>query len=116
MRKLLNETIDSYNQYIEKIPSGALYIANRLREDKISEALLGIKSFSEGVIWLVEASDLLQKNGVSKKLEIGKIQDFLSEINNGLEIQDFILVADMFEYEIAPFFEECTIYEVSKTD
>ncbi|WPK12408.1 hypothetical protein R6U77_01580 [Lysinibacillus louembei] len=113
MNNLLSETIESYNQYVEKIPSGAFYIANCLRTDNITEALSGIKAFSEGVIWLIDVKGLLKKNQVNVELSIEKIQEFLIEINTGLEMQDYILVADMFEYEIAPFFEECMLNKVS---
>lgn len=106
MDNLIVETIESYNMYVEKVPVGAEYIANSLREDNVKEALRAIKDFSEGVLWLSEASELLKSNGVTANLNIEKIQEFLIEINNGLELQDYVLVADMFEYEIAPFFVE----------
>ncbi|MCS1383983.1 hypothetical protein NXZ75_17390 [Lysinibacillus sphaericus] len=102
----IKDLIESYNDYVKKIPGGAIYIANYLREDKLNDALTAIKDFSEGVLWLSEASDLLMKNGAHAALNIGQIQEFLIEVNDGLEKQDYVLVADMFEYEIAPFFEE----------
>lgn len=102
----IKELIESYNDYVKKIPVGALYIANYLREDNLNNALTAIKDFSEGVLWLSEASDLLVKNSVEAALNIEQIQEFLIEVNDGLEKQDYVLVADMFEYEIAPFFEE----------
>lgn len=106
MEHLIVETIESYNMYIEKVPAGAEYIANSLREDNVNVALQAIKDFSEGILWLSEVSQLLKSNGVTANLNIEKIQEFLIEINNGLEKQDYVVVADMFEYEIAPFFSE----------
>lgn len=105
------EVIESYNEYVGKIPQGAIYIANSLREDKLNEALLTIKDFSEGLIWLSDAANLLGKNNVEVSLNIEKIHDFLNEINDGLEIQDFMLVADLFEYEITPFFQKLKLIE-----
>ncbi|PJO41199.1 hypothetical protein [Lysinibacillus xylanilyticus] len=102
----INELIESYNDYVKKIPGGAIYIANYLREDKLNDALIAIKAFSEGVLWLSQACDLLVKNGAEVALNIEQIQEFLIEVNDGLEKQDYVLVADMFEYEITPFFEE----------
>ncbi|MCT6925674.1 hypothetical protein [Metasolibacillus sp.] len=112
MNNIINETIESYNQYMEKIPVGALYIAECLRTDKISEALSDITAFSEGVLWLIDVKILLARSHINAQLEIEKIQEFLSEINMGLEINDYVLVADMFEYEIAPFFEELVVNKV----
>lgn len=102
----VNDVIESYNEYIDKLPNGIMTIANTIREDKVTEALRMILDFSEGVSWLVQATQLLQANNVKVEFETEKIQEFLEEINGGLEIQDFVLVADLFEYEISPFFEE----------
>ncbi|WP_342559404.1 hypothetical protein [Metasolibacillus sp. FSL K6-0083] len=111
MNEVVSEVVESYNQYIKNIAPGSLQIATHLRQDEIQEALQLILQFSEGMGWLVQASDLLAKNEVKTTLQIDQIHDFLNEINSGLEIQDYVLVADMFEYEIAPFFEQVTQIE-----
>lgn len=105
MKDLIHETIETYNEYLKKVPNGTIYIATSLREDNEKDALQAIKDFSEGVIWLAEASELLNKNGATANLTIQRVHDFLMEINEGLEKQDYLLVADLFEYEITPFFE-----------
>jgi len=107
----MNEVIDSFNQYIKNIAPGSLQIAEHLRKDEIQESLQLILHFSEGMIWLVQASDLLKQNDVQVTLHVEQIHEFLNEVNNGLEIQDYVLVADMFEYEIAPFFEQAAQIE-----
>lgn len=104
----LTEVMESYNEYVKNVPTGAEYISLCLRDDKLSEGLLAIRDFSEGVLWLSDASELMQKNGAKAELNIEQIQAFLIEVNEGLEKQDYLLVADLFEYEIAPFFEEVT--------
>ncbi|WP_431029183.1 hypothetical protein [Lysinibacillus sp. LZ02] len=104
MEDILNETIFSFNEYIEKLPGGCMMIANTLRDDRIAEALTHIRDFSEGAGWIIEASGLLQENNVSITFDMTKIIDYLEEINNGLSIGDYNLVADIFEYEIVPFF------------
>ncbi|MGG0662687.1 hypothetical protein ABE042_01090 [Viridibacillus arvi] len=111
MTKILYEALESYNEYIKKIPTGCQKIADNFREDKINESLKLIIYFTEGANWLLEVSELLRKNGFLVNLETEKIHEYLNEINQGLEIHDYILVADMFEYEIAPFFENCRIIE-----
>lgn len=105
------EVVESYNAYIQNVAPGSLQIAEHLRKDEVQEALQMILQFSEGMGWLVQASDLLSQNNVKVNLQVEKIHEFLNEINTGLEIQDYVLVADMFEYEIAPFFEQATQVE-----
>ncbi|WP_322555628.1 hypothetical protein [Sporosarcina beigongshangi] len=102
----LHELIESYNEYIKKMPTGCQKVADSLREDRISEAMQDIIDFSEGANWLAKMSEYFRENGILVNLETGKIHEYLHEVNSGLEIQDYIVVADMFEYEIMPFFDE----------
>jgi len=106
MEKEILEVLESYNEYLGKIPFGSEYIANNLREDNIADALKAISNFSEGVIWITEANKLLNAGGVNAEMDIDKIKEFFIEINEGLENKDYLLVADLFEYEIATFFSE----------
>lgn len=111
MSEELQEVIESYNSYIQNVATGSMKIAEYLRQDEIAEAMQLILHFSEGMGWLTEAAELLTKNDVKVQLEVANIHEFLNEINSGLEIQDYVLVADMFEYEIAPFFAQAVQIE-----
>lgn len=102
----LQEVVASYHEYIQNIPSGANYIAELLAKGKNDEALAIIQNFSEGILWLIEVTPLLEEHGVAIQLPINEIQEFLVEINDGIAKKDWVLVADLFEYEIASFFEE----------
>ncbi|GLC87826.1 hypothetical protein [Lysinibacillus piscis] len=114
MEAIITETIKSYNQYMQKMPAGSMIISNLLREDRVTEALENIRNFTEGVIWLIEVDNLVTQNGMSSELNIDKINEYLNEINDGLTIQDYSLVADLFEYEISPFFENVQQISVQK--
>lgn len=114
MDQLIKDTIYSYNEYLLKMPSGCQSIADDIRKDNLSGAFKSILEFSEGAGWLISVNSLLEKNSYINPINTQKINEFLNEINSGLEIQDYVIVADMFEYEIKPFFEECTLYEISK--
>ncbi|WP_042471099.1 hypothetical protein [Bacillus ndiopicus] len=112
MQELIRETMESYNNYIINVKEGALKIADKLRTEDIKGALTLISDFSEGSIWLVDVNKKLMDLGYLVKLEMNVIQEFLIEINEGLENQDYILVADIFEYEISPFFDQLEQYEI----
>lgn len=109
----INEVVQSYNEYIQNIAPGSLQIAEYLRQDDVQAAVQLILQFSEGMSWLVQAGELLTQNDVHVNLQAEQIHEFLNEINNGLSIQDYVLVADMFEYEIAPYFESLQSLEVN---
>lgn len=102
----LQEVVASYKNYIQNLPEGANYIAEQLAEGKHDEGLVAIQDFSEGMLWLIEVKPLLEEHGVMIALPINQIQEFLVEINGGIAKKDWVLVADLFEYEIASFFEE----------
>ncbi|MFB7160416.1 hypothetical protein [Lysinibacillus sp. NPDC056232] len=73
----------------------------------LQDAMNMIDSLAEGLIWMSEVKRLLTQQGVLVKFDEQQIEEFLIEINNGIEINDYVLVADMFEYEISPFLQGC---------
>lgn len=107
------EIKEEYNNYLDRVGNASLIIAELLREKQLTEALGLIGDFSEGVNWLSEVNSKLKLLNESVELKIDSIKEFLIEINSGLEIQDFILVADLFEYEISPFFINCRKYDLT---
>lgn len=114
LNDLIVETVESYNAYLSKLPAGCKQIAEQFRIDQIQEALNEIKNFTEGIIWMADASGLLKANEVSVDFKLEKIQDFLIEINDALAIQDYNLVADLFEYELVGYFEEMPLIQVEQ--
>lgn len=111
MEQIILETMESYNHYVGEIVKGSIKIADDLRTGNVDSALTMIKDFSEGLLWLMEVNQKLTDLGKQAELDVNNIQDFFVEINEGLENKDFVLVADIFEYEIAPFFEQVELYK-----
>lgn len=109
--KEVENVIESYATYIEKLPTGCMMISEQLREGNIQGSLDNIKNFTDGLLWLMKAKELLESNGVVIKFSILDIQKHLNEINNGLEVEDYFLVADLFEYEMVPYFQSLNSYE-----
>ncbi|MDM5246495.1 hypothetical protein [Lysinibacillus sp. G4S2] len=112
MNEMISEIINSYNEYLEKIPQGCESIINSAKSETPLDALQLITQFTEGVDWLVQVNEKLSTLSYENPLYVNKIHDFLEGINKGLEIQDFLRVADIFEYEIKPYFESIPPYEI----
>jgi len=106
MKNIVYETQESFYDYIGRVVQGSETIANYLREDKIGEAMQLIIQFSEGVSWLIKVIILMKDHNYHININPDQMNEFLVEINDGLERQDYVIVADMFEYEIKPFLEE----------
>ncbi|KGR83798.1 hypothetical protein [Lysinibacillus odysseyi] len=100
------EIVNEYYKYISKIPTGLQYISDNLRTDNVPLALDEILNFSEGLSWITKVEHILIEQGVNTHLNKQQLDNFLNLINEGLEKQDFVLVADIFEYEILPYFEQ----------
>lgn len=100
------EILESYNSYIKNLSKGSKKLAEYFRTDKLEEGFEGILDLSEGLTWLSLSNEFLAaKNKIAKK-DFSALQSFLLEINEGLKVRDYILVADILEYEIATYFEE----------
>ncbi len=100
------EILDEYFKYVTKIPAGLQFIADNLRTDNIPTALNEILNFSEGITWINQMEEVLVEQGVNSNLNKQQLEHYLNLINEGLEKQDFVLVADIFEYEVLPYFEQ----------
>lgn len=105
MEEIVKESLEMYVQYMEALPSNCLKIANLIKEDSILIAIDLIRQYTEGMDWLIQMNQLLVSHGVIEELNIEELQGFLVEMTDALQIQDYVLIADLFEYEIAPFFE-----------
>lgn len=107
MDNLVIDTQQSYYEYIQNVVKGCQSISDHLREDNTSEALQEIYQFTEGIDWLVKVEELMIQNNFIIHSYVKDAIPFLLEINDSLEKQDFVYVADLFEYELQPIFEKC---------
>lgn len=106
MEHVLHETLNSYNEYLKKLPEGCLKIAELFRQYQVQNALDNVSNFAEGAIWLLETANLLKQNDVNIVINLEQVDAFLDEIVQAIEVQDYNLVADLFEYEIVEFFKQ----------
>ncbi|MFJ8514658.1 hypothetical protein [Lysinibacillus xylanilyticus] len=110
MDTIILETIESYNEYLKKVPKGCQFIIDKLNEGAIDEAMDVILQFSEGVSWILEINHRLNKLHFTNQLEVDTIHRLLDDVNNAIELQDFHAVSNIFADQIKPFFEKCLPY------
>lgn len=108
MENLLVETRESYYEYISKVETGCLTIANQLRIGNMNEAFSGIMNLAEGIQWLLSVEQLMLANNYKIKSRINEANDYLKDINEALENEDYVQVADLFEYEIHEIFSSAS--------
>ena len=100
----LEEIIESYNEYVKQLGTGTINLANLFRQKNNKDGLMGVTSFSEGMEWLIAINKHFLMNEIVTNFDELKIIGFLEEINEALLVEDYFLVADLFEYEIADYF------------
>ncbi|MEK4761875.1 hypothetical protein MHH85_16575 [Viridibacillus sp. FSL E2-0187] len=110
----LIELIESVNLYMSKIPNGCTKIAEFLRNGQRDEAYNSISNFVEGIEWVSSSFNILKNNNYSIIFNEEKMKSLLLEVNDTLEQRDQNVLADLFEYEIASFFEEESQLAIAK--
>lgn len=104
MTNLIEETQNSYYDYITQISKGSLLISNKLREGDITLATTSILDLVEGLSWLLQVEEAMKENNYTILSATQAAAEHLNEINEALSRADYVFVADLFEYEISPIF------------
>lgn len=95
------EVLGSIYEYIGKLIDGIEKMANKFYEGYDKEGCEILSFASEGLEWVIKALEIF-KNEINTENQQKALVENFTEINNGLENEDYILVADIFNYEITP--------------
>lgn len=109
LERSINESID----YMESsLLENIMEISMGFREGEISKASQQVSVITETFYWLLDLVDFMAKHGVFNDAEmdlndfqISDFTSFLKEIMDAQEVKDYVLVADLLEYEIHPLIE-----------
>jgi len=105
---MLNERIEvlqSADKYLYNLRNGVVKLVELMQAEKEQEAILLIPEISDGITWIMNAVDLtrdIHKNEIGTSL----INEHLESIIEGLENEDYILIGDIFNYEIIPILDK----------
>lgn len=116
MNELMQETQKTYYEYVLRIEQGCQQIANMFRIGQQAEALQTIIDLSEGMGWLVAVEQHMAEQNYKINSQTKDALEMLNEVNEALEIGDFVTVADLFEYEIAPMFASASEWIFEKVE
>ncbi|WP_315077708.1 hypothetical protein [uncultured Clostridium sp.] len=99
------EVLVTANEYIDNLKNGANKVTDYIEVGNEQEGIGLIPLIADGVEWLLNAIDLT-KNIHKGTIDTIKISEKLCEIVEALENEDYILVGDLFKYEILDILEE----------
>ncbi|MDR6553602.1 hypothetical protein [Paenibacillus qinlingensis] len=111
---LVNETLETITEYLPKLIQANQHLIEDFREDREFDALQLLNGFIEGVEWVLTASQMINNHENVFTPVSSTFNQHLNAINEGLAQGDFLVVADILEYEIDPILAE--IFNESKRD
>jgi hypothetical protein len=99
------EVLNTAYTYMEKLISGINAAVELFRAGNEYDALEYMKYIIEGLQWEIEVL-ALTRSEIVQDLNPDEINGFLTEMVNALENTDYVLLADLMEYEIMPILEK----------
>ena len=99
------EALKTADEYLYNLKDGVKKVSQYIDEGREQEGINLIPLVADGLKWLIDA--VQATTDVQKeKIETENMNEFLGEIVEALENEDYILVGDLFNYEIHPILEE----------
>jgi hypothetical protein len=105
MKAIVVETLESLKEYIPKMVIGCQSTVENLQGGNEAVALQLLPAIIEGFEWILQAISGLQDNGQLLDIELSNLSQHFQEMLNALEIGDYVLLADLLDYEIVPVME-----------
>lgn len=105
MLNLILETLESCEDYIPRLVEAALNISNCLQSGDEAAGVQLFHPMFEGLNWLAEAVDALQKHNYLQDIHVSELNQVLKPLEEALEVRDYVQIADIFEYELVPLLE-----------
>lgn len=99
------EVLTTVDEYLYNLKKGINNISDLIQEGKEQEAFNIIAQVAEGLQWIDDAINAT-KDYHKNKLSLEELNGFVEEISEALENEDYILVSDLFAYEVTPIIEK----------
>lgn len=102
------EVLITVDEYLYKLKDGIKNISDLIQEGREEQSFNIIAQVADGLQWVDEAF-IVTKEYHNNELNLEKINEFIEEIAEALENEDYILVSDLFAYEILPIIEDLQV-------
>ncbi|MFW5795448.1 MAG: hypothetical protein ACOCV1_08205 [Bacillota bacterium] len=109
--KLIDETINQASKYLPKLNSGIKDVVSLFRNGQEKETHNKIRLIIDGLEWyttvIIKITSLLDQKDLSKEIKqlINNMNKPLSDLMVAYNKDDYVLVADILEYEIFEYVE-----------
>lgn len=99
------EVLNTANKYLDNLENGILQVVEAFQQQNQSKGCQLIPLIADGINWVVDVVELT-KDMHKENINISNIDEKLQEVVEALENEDYILVGDLFEYEVLPIIKQ----------
>ena len=99
-----HEALQSAQEYLFKLKKGVTDIYEFINNNEEKRAFNLISYVAEGIGWVIDVISLT-KDAQNKEINIDDINEHIDAVVEGMENEDYMLVGDIFNYEILPILE-----------
>lgn len=112
MKKELLELLESLENYVPKLINASSDMAENIQSGKEGEAFIILQDYIDGMMWFTEAVGAIKSvnNLYLEKINLQEWNLKLADMQQALENQDYVLLADILEYEIKKILQDYLIY------
>ena len=98
------EALKSADEYLDNLKKGINNISNLIQEGREQDGLNLIGPAAEGIQWVEEVIHLT-KDVQKEDIDMSDMNEHIEELVDAMENEDYILVGDLFSYEVLPILE-----------
>lgn len=99
------EALNTANEYLDNLKNGIKEVVLYIENEEEEKACSMIPLIADGIDWIMKVVNLT--SDVHKgRIQLNGIEDKINELADALENEDYILVGDLFHYEILPVLEK----------
>lgn len=114
VRELIEDTMQSYYEYIVKIEDGCAVISKAFIKKDIQTGVSNLQFLSEGLSWLIEAENLMLMHSYQIESPIKQAIDLFKKINTAISTEDFKQVGKLLENELKPLFKNASEWKFTE--
>ncbi|WP_206811760.1 hypothetical protein [Paradesulfitobacterium ferrireducens] len=105
MKEQKIDVLHTASEYIDRLIEGINQAVNHFQTGQELKGLNLIEPIVEGFQWLTQALDLTQDIH-ARKIDLVPLNNHFKEIVASFEKEDYVLISDIFQYEVIPVLEE----------
>lgn len=99
------EALITANEYLNNLEGGIHQVVEAFQQEDENKGCSLIPLIADGIKWIVDVINLT-RDIQKENIDISQIDEKLEEVVDAIENEDYILVGDLFEYEVLPIIEQ----------